>query len=232
MRLAPPVILSWTLFLLLSIISYMQPKEETRHSAILLLGPTGAGKTPLGQLMERCGLWGLPCLHFDFGHELRQSAQEEKAVLDDNEREIVVHMLETGALLEDEHFYIARKLLDNFILRNKADTRTLVVLNGLPRHEGQADHIKEMLRVIAVISLKCAPETVMRRIDSNAGGDRIGRIDDSLGEIKRKLEIFNKRTAPLLEYYRRCHAGVIEVEAGPLSSAAEMLGKIERFKIR
>jgi adenylate kinase family enzyme len=209
-------------------ISFMQPKEETRRSAILLLGPTGAGKTPLGRLMEERSLWGLPCLHFDFGHELRRAAQDETEALDAPDREIVVRMLKTGALLEEEHFYIARRLLDNFILRNKADKRTLVVLNGFPRHEGQAEYIKDILRVIALISLGCAPETVMRRIDSNAGGDRTGRIDDSLEEIKRKLEIFSRRTAPLLEYYRSRHAGIIDVEVGPLSTASEMLDKIEK----
>jgi hypothetical protein len=39
--------------------------------ALLLLGPTGAGKTPLGDWLEAHGLWGRPCHHFDFGANLR-----------------------------------------------------------------------------------------------------------------------------------------------------------------
>ena len=39
--------------------------------AVLLLGPTGAGKSPLGDWLEARGLWGRPCHHFDFGANLR-----------------------------------------------------------------------------------------------------------------------------------------------------------------
>jgi adenylate kinase family enzyme len=88
--------------------------------------------------------------------------------------------------------------------------------------------MENIMRVVGVISLKCTPETVMRRIDTNAGGDRTGRSDDSLAEIERKLKIFDERTLPLLRYYRKRHAGIMEVEVGPLSAAADMLGEIEK----
>ena len=42
--------------------------------ALLLLGPTGSGKTPLGDEIERRGLYGRRCLHFDFGASLRAAA--------------------------------------------------------------------------------------------------------------------------------------------------------------
>jgi adenylate kinase family enzyme len=208
-------------------IKAMQPKEETRYSAVLLLGPTGAGKTPLGQLMERQGLWGLRCLHFDFGHELRSSINENQ-VLTGPERGVVAQMLRTGALLENEHFPIALELLDDFVRRNHAGLRTLIVLNGLPRHIGQAERMNEVVRMMAVISLECTPETILYRIANNSGGDRTGRMDDSLVEVTRKLELFNQRTAPLLDYYRSHHVGIISVEVGPVSTADEMLAKIEK----
>jgi adenylate kinase len=205
----------------------MQPKEEKRYSAVLLLGPTGSGKTPLGQLLEEEGLWGLRCLHFDFGRELRCSTNQND-ILSTAEREIVALMLKTGALLEDEHFPIAKILLDDFICRNCADFRTLIILNGLPRHAGQAEHMQEIVRMQAVISLECEPETVMCRISSNAGGDREGRIDDSLAEVERKLELFKQRTEPLIDYYRARHVNIISVEVGNASTAADMLTKIEK----
>ncbi len=43
-----------------------------RNAAILLLGPTGTGKTPLGNVLAVRGWRGLPCLHFDFGANLRE----------------------------------------------------------------------------------------------------------------------------------------------------------------
>lgn len=46
--------------------------KRGRTPAVLLLGSTGSGKTPLGDLIERRGLRGVRCLHFDFGVNLRK----------------------------------------------------------------------------------------------------------------------------------------------------------------
>ena len=208
----------------------MQPKQETRYSAVLLLGPTGSGKTPLGQLLERRGLWGLRCLHFDFGHELRQSIRKNSQVLTVTERELVARMLYTGALLEDEHFPVAFKIFQGFLTSHNVDRRMLIVLNGLPRHTGQAEHMKEVVRMQAVISLECTPEAVMQRIDMDAGGDRAGRMDDSLEEVQRKLELFRQRTAPLVDYYKTRNVGIISIEIGSTSRAADTLEKIEHWQ--
>ena len=102
----------------------MQPKQETRYTAVLLLGPTGSGKTPLGQLLERRGFLGLRCLHFDFGHELRQSIRKGSQVLTATERELVARMLRTGALLEDERFSVPLKIFQGFLTSHIADRRT------------------------------------------------------------------------------------------------------------
>jgi adenylate kinase family enzyme len=205
----------------------MQPKEETRRGAVLLMGPTGSGKTPLGQLMESRGLWGFPCLHFDFGHELRNSVVSPGTFLSGDEREFVTHVLNAGALLDDEHFPLALKIFEGFINSHNPDRRTIIVLNGMPRHTGQAERMQELVRMLAVVSLECPPETVVRRIRLDTGGDRAGRIDDSIGEVQRKLELFKRRTAPLLEYYRAKHVGIISFEAGPDTTSAEMLEKIQ-----
>ena len=208
-------------------IDKVQPKEETRRSAVLLLGPTGSGKTPLGQLMGKSGLWGFFCLHFDFGQELRNSMRASNTSLEPEEREFVSHVLNTGALLDDEHFPIALKIFQGFLNTHDSNKRTIIVLNGLPRHEGQAERMEKIVRMLAVISLECTPETVMRRILTDAGGDRAGRIDDSLEEVKRKLGLFSLRTAPLVSYYRKKHVGIISLEVGAESTSAEMLQKIE-----
>jgi adenylate kinase family enzyme len=142
----------------------MQPKEETRRGAVLLMGPTGSGKTPLGQLMESRGLWGFPCLHFDFGHELRNSVVSPGTFLSGDEREFVTHVLNAGALLDDEHFPLALKIFEGFINSHNPDRRTIIVLNGMPRHTGQAERMQELVRMLAVVSLECPPETVVRRI--------------------------------------------------------------------
>ena len=54
-----------------------------RHDAILLLGPTGSGKTPLGAALEEHGVCGRQCLHFDFGENLRACAEGRGTLTDE-----------------------------------------------------------------------------------------------------------------------------------------------------
>lgn len=183
----------------------MMNPATTKNPAILLLGPTGAGKTPLGELLERRGLWGAKCLHFDFGAQMREVVRcnrpDERFSGEDIE--FLRAVLESGALLEDRHFPLARRILEGFLADRHAGRQTCIVLNGLPRHVGQAQAVDAFLDVRAVIHLLCASAVVQARIGSNVGGDRTVRTDDGLEAIARKLAIFEQRTAPLIEYYRR-----------------------------
>lgn len=170
--------------------------------AVLLLGPTGAGKTPLGDLLERTGLWGKRCVHFDFGVNLRAAAAGSLgAGLAPGELEIVRRSLATGALLEDEDFPIAAKVLMGFIAARSLASRDLLILNGLPRHAGQARDLEPYAIVAAVISLETDVETLRERLRIDPGGDRAGRIDDAPEAVADRLRIFADRTVPLLEYY-------------------------------
>ena len=89
-------------------------KKEVR--AILLLGPTGAGKTPLGEYFEKKGFGGRKCLHFDFGHEMRSIALGNRPPegFDKEEHSFIRDVLDKGLLLENEHFPIAKKIIDFF----------------------------------------------------------------------------------------------------------------------
>ena len=86
-----------------------------------MVGPTGSGKTPLGQLLEKEGLWGRLCLHFDFGEALRVSATQQTRQLTRSERDAVETSLRTGTFLENEHFSIAKKLLVNYLTKRNAN---------------------------------------------------------------------------------------------------------------
>jgi len=192
-----------------------------KHRAVLLLGPTGSGKTPLGELIERGGLWGAECLHFDFGANLRAAVRGDRldettcrdpGLLSRQDVELIRQVLASGALLEDEHFPIARRILQSFIARRGADRHTWIVLNGLPRHAGQARAIDEILSVEAVVNLNCSGRTIFERIRSNVGGDRAGRVDDDLDAVGKKIKLFQERTTPLLEYYASRGAKTITVD--------------------
>jgi len=194
----------------------------------LLVGPTGAGKTPLGLLLEERGVAGLRCFHFDFGAELRAVAASCKGSpgLQAGEVQVIQRSLATGALLEDHEFPIALKVLRAFARARGVGENDRLVLNGLPRHIGQARMMEDVVRIEAVVSLEAPPEAVRERILLNTGGDREDRPDDELRAIKRKLVIFRMRTLPLLEYYENREVPVFKVPVGGRTTAEDMYSAV------
>ena len=207
-----------------------------RREAVLLIGPTGAGKTPLGDLLERRGLAGRRCIHFDFGRELRAAARGDRpAVLDRRETTFIQRVLRESLLLEREHFHIARKLLASFLetrLAGAAESgpqpagpaprSPIIILNGLPRHVAQAADVEGLVDVRTVIHLKCTPEVVLARIRTNAGGDRTGRSDDNPESVLRRHGDFEQRTLRLLDYYGSRGARVVEFDVGEHTTLEEV----------
>ncbi|MBN2801825.1 MAG: nucleoside monophosphate kinase [Deltaproteobacteria bacterium] len=182
------------------------------NNAILLVGPTGSGKTPLGDYLTEKSLNNIKFAHFDFGEHLRNAASKSSIKgLTSKDIEYIKEVLSAGALLENETFYIAGTLLDNFIEKN-ARSGEVIILNGLPRHTGQAENILKKVNIKAVISLECTPQTVLERIGKNSGGDRTSRVDDELTLVKKKLETFSKRTAPLIEFFSSKNAKIIKLK--------------------
>lgn len=198
--------------------------------AILLLGATGTGKTPLGEYLEEKGLNGSICSHFDFGDNLRKAAAGGfgAELLSDGDVQYVCKVIQSGALLDDDTFYIAENILRSFIGNKALGKDDILILNGLPRHVGQAEAVDAIVDVEMVIHLDCLPEVVMGRISENSGGDRTGRIDDSLPEIHNKIAIFNKRTIPLLDHYRDKNVRVVAVSIGLGTTPADVVCEISK----
>lgn len=184
-----------------------------KYKAMLLLGATGAGKTPLGQQMEVMDLWWNNYFHFDFGEQLRQAVKDESTVLDAEEKARIKDILENNELLEDKDFPIAQKLLLKFIETRKIgeDEDDVIVLNGLPRHLGQANALSDIVDIKFIVFLNCPPGVAHERIKYNYGGDRTDRVDDTYEEVKKKIEIFYDQTFPLIEFYRAQGKNIVEV---------------------
>lgn len=175
-----------------------------RNKAILLIGPTGAGKTPLGDFCEQEGLWGTKCFHFDFGESLRRIVKTgvTPSLLNEEDIGVIIHSLKSGVLLENENFHIAENILLSFMEDKAMNERDVLLLNGLPRHVGQAKDVDEIVDVKKVVFLDCTPEVVSERIRLNSGGDRSERVDDFSEAVAKKLMLFHERTFPLLNHYR------------------------------
>jgi adenylate kinase family enzyme len=196
---------------------------------ILLVGPTGAGKTPLGEHMEAEGLWGRRAFHFDFGRQLRDIAAGavRPGLLAEDDLAVVRASLATGALLENETFHIARDILLSFLASRGCGPGDVLVMNGLPRHVGQARDLDGILGMRGVVHLDCSPAVVQQRIRSNAGGDREGREDDSLAFVARKLELFRNRTFPLLDHYRGLGVRLFDVDVQVNTTPLEIVARLE-----
>ncbi len=171
--------------------------------SLLLLGPTGSGKTPLGNHMEISGLHGRRCLHFDFGDALRTVACSEEIPSGFRKKDVsfIRDVLQNGVLLENETFILAEKILLHFLSEKNFCKGDLLVLNGLPRHRDQAKDMTSIADIKGVIMLECTPDVVLERIQQNTGRDRAGRTDDDRAMIRSKMETFRNRTIPLKRHY-------------------------------
>lgn len=205
------------------------PTSPARRSAVLLLGPTGSGKTPLGDAMAQQGLAGRPCAHFDFGAQLRGLVAENRPddVASADDLALLRRVLDAGALLEDAQLPLALRILQAFLDRHAAAPSTLVVLNGFPRHRGQGEGAARLLDVRTVVVLECSADVVLRRIAGNVGGDRAERIDDDRAAISRKLEVFRQRTAPLVDFYRGAGAWIERLDVTAAMTPGEALAALQ-----
>lgn len=196
--------------------------------ALLLLGPTGSGKTPLGEWLETHGLRGRRCHHFDFGANLRTIAQgENTGEFTAAEIQFLRRVLEEGALLETERLPLAVRILDEFIARKGVQAADLLVLNGLPRHREQASALEEKVTVIGMVELECDARTVFERLRRNSGGDRVRRADDSEALVARKLQIYEARTRPLVRHYCDKGSCVLKVRVGVETQPDEIGRRLE-----
>jgi adenylate kinase family enzyme len=200
----------------------------------LLVGPTGSGKTPLGDELEGRGFLGRRCVHFDFGANLRTiaAAPERAGVLTAAEFESVRISLATGALFEDKDMPMIVKIVERFAEARRLTPDSLLVLNGLPRHKKQAEGLAGVVAVERVVRLEASAAVIRERIRLDPGEDRATRADDGLEAVERRLAVFRERTIPLVAYYRERGALIVEIPVTPSMTAAEAYqALVERLSI-
>lgn len=198
--------------------------------AILLIGPTGSGKTPLGNYIADHGIKGKSFVHFDFGELLRRAADGTwNCNMSKDELTYLKTLLAQGALLEKETFYLAKKIILFF---NNQTNAQYVLLNGLPRHVQQAQDISPYFKITGIIHLNCTPDVVVRRIALNSGKDRTHRTDDNIKLIEQKLTTFVTRTTPLINHFKQQDADIVYYPIEETTQPEDIHNHIERSPLK
>ncbi|UCH28048.1 MAG: adenylate kinase [Trueperaceae bacterium] len=163
------------------------------------MGPPGAGK---GTQAER--LAASRCLtKLSTGDMLRDHVQRETE-LGLKARAI----MDRGDLVSDD--------LIVAMVRSELETQepVRVLLDGFPRTTPQAEALDTLLaefnsEVSAAIALDVVEDVLVQRLLGRA--EQEGRSDDNEETIRKRMHVYNEKTAPLLRYYQvRCCLSVID----------------------
>ncbi len=210
---------------------------------LLIMGKPGAGKgTQAKKLLHHYHL-----THISTGNIYRDEIRKKSAIGLEAKK-----YLDEGCLVPDKMTNdIVREVLSTHDYPNG------FMLDGYPRTEAQADALDEMLdelgiKLTAVINVEVADEVLMhrmagRRVCSNCGHtyhvdyhppkdegicdacghELIQRTDDMEESVMNRLAIYNKKTKPLLDHYRR--KGLLIVIDGEQQSRKVFKDIIERL---
>jgi adenylate kinase len=170
---------------------------------ILVLGPQGSGKGTQASRIK--AMYGIP--HIATGDMLREMRELDTPVA----RELR-GVLDRGDLVNDELMIdLIRERL------SRGDTVGGFVLDGFPRTMAQAEALDELLRTLGrgldvVFDFQVPDrEVLLERMLKRAAEE--ARSDDTPEAIRRRLELYESETAPLVEYYRTTRGNVVGIHA-------------------
>jgi adenylate kinase len=155
---------------------------------IILTGPPGAGKGTQAQLLvER---FGIP--QISTGDMLRAAVASGSEIGKQADA-----IMKRGDLVPDS---VIIALVEERLAQD--DCRKGFILDGFPRTKAQAEALDGLLvrsgrEPLRVVSLRVPEAELIRRILSRGEG----RADDTKEAVTKRLEVFRKETAPVLEHY-------------------------------
>lgn len=185
-----------------------------RYQTMLLFGAPGVGKGTQGKILGQIpGFFHLSCgevfrtldIHSELGKIFYEYSSRGELVPD----EITVRMWK-----ENMH---AQSVLGRYKPHDD-----LLVLDGIPRNAKQAELMEEHIKVLAIVHLTCSnKEEMIKRLRRRALKEN--RSDDAREDvIRRRWEVYEKETRPVLEYYP---AGIIRT-VDAIGSPARVLENV------
>lgn len=159
---------------------------------VVIFGAPGSGKgTQSEKLIERYGLH-----HISTGQVLRDHIARGTDL-----GKVADSYISQGNLIPDDLMIdVLADLLDS----NPEKTKNGVIFDGFPRTIPQAQALNKMLAdrgtsVHAVVGLEVPEDELMDRIIKR--GKATGRADDNPKTVKQRLDVYNRQTSPLKQYY-------------------------------
>jgi len=177
---------------------------------LVILGRQGSGKgTQSLRIAEAFG-----CVHVSTGDMLRAAVAEGTQL-----GRQASAVMEAGGLVSDDIMtgIVAERLSKPDVVANG------VLLDGFPRTADQADALESMLGdlghgISMAINLDVPVDEVTQRMVAR------GRSDDTEEAIRRRLQLYEEQTAPLLEWFDR--RGLLKTIDG-LGTESEIFDRIK-----
>ena len=167
---------------------------------LLIVGPPGAGKgTQAARIAEALGVPAVST-----GDIFRQNIKEQTEL-----GKRVTAILDAGAYVPDE---LTNELIDDRLAQPDAEDGYL--LDGYPRTTGQVEFLDGVNlhrgeQIDAVVRLVADTDEVVRRLLARA--EQQGRSDDTEEVIRRRLDVYERETAPLVAIFAE-RGLVVEVD--------------------
>lgn len=183
---------------------------------LILLGPPGAGKgTQAKRLEERYGY-----VQLSTGDMLRAAVAAKTEIGKQAEA-----IMARGDLVPNEVVVgiIAERI-------EQPDAKKGYILDGFPRNVAQAEALDAMLKgkgteLDAVVELRVDSAILLSRIETRAAQTEGGpRADDNAEALKKRLDVYDEQTAPLIAYYGK--TGKLKTVDG-MKSMDEVTAQIE-----
>ena len=157
---------------------------------VIFLGPPGAGKgTQAVTISKEKNL-----AHISTGDMLREHVSNETEL-----GKTAKTLLDEGKLVPDS---LVIEMLQERLLSKDCDNGA--ILDGFPRTIAQAESLNKIsdeFKISKVIVFEADRDELIKRILNR--GETSGRSDDTEESVSVRLEVYEKDTAPLIEYYEQ-----------------------------